>query len=98
MYFILLDIVIDFRFQMSYYAVARGHKPGIYATWDECSEQVLGFSRSRYKKFSTEQEANEFIRQFSSSEVVEVAKKGKKRLFLDESLENSNVRKGADDR
>ena len=28
---------------MKYYAVKNGRKTGIFTTWDECSEQVLGF-------------------------------------------------------
>ena len=58
------SIRTDFSFaliEMPYYAVARGKVPGIYATWSECSAQVQGFNGARYKKFSTESEAREFI-------------------------------------
>lgn len=55
---------------MPYYAVARGRKPGIYATWDECSSQVLKFPGSRYKKFAMESEAQNFIKEHSSSTVA----------------------------
>ena len=27
-----------------FYAVKEGKKPGIYHTWDECKEQVNGYS------------------------------------------------------
>ena len=47
--------------EMPYYAVARGKVPGIYPTWSECSAQVQNFNGARYKKFSTESEAREFI-------------------------------------
>ncbi|EFN89389.1 Ribonuclease H1 [Harpegnathos saltator] len=50
---------------MPYYAVARGRKPGIYATWDECKSQVNKFLGARYKKFSTENEAQNFIKEHS---------------------------------
>lgn len=43
-----------------FYAVAKGRKPGIYNDWDDCREQVDGFSGARYKKFSTLAEAQEF--------------------------------------
>ncbi|XP_012056538.1 PREDICTED: ribonuclease H1-like [Atta cephalotes] len=56
-----------FLSKMPYYAVARGRKPGIYATWDECSAQVLKFPGSIYKKFATESEARNFIKERSSS-------------------------------
>ncbi|XP_071646263.1 ribonuclease H1-like isoform X2 [Temnothorax longispinosus] len=52
---------------MPYYAVARGKKPGIYATWDECSAQVLKFPGSIYKKFATGSEAQNFIKEHSFS-------------------------------
>ncbi|CAL1677187.1 unnamed protein product [Lasius platythorax] len=55
--------------KMPYYAVAKGRKPGIYATWDECGTQVLKFPGSIYKKFATESEAQNFIKERSSSTV-----------------------------
>lgn len=46
----------------SFYAVAAGRIPGIYMTWAECSTQVNdGFKGAKYKKFSTRQEAENFI-------------------------------------
>ncbi|KHN74433.1 Ribonuclease H1 [Toxocara canis] len=45
----------------AYYAVARGKKPGVYRTWPECEKQVKGFQGARYKKFSSEREALDFI-------------------------------------
>ncbi|KAL6420459.1 hypothetical protein ACFW04_014447 [Cataglyphis niger] len=53
--------------RMPYYAVAKGRKSGIYATWDECSTQVLKFPGSIYKKFATESEAQNFIKECSSN-------------------------------
>ena len=44
-----------------YYAVRKGHKPGIYGTWKECEENVKGFSGAEYKKFKTMEEAKSFI-------------------------------------
>lgn len=44
-----------------YYAVKKGKKPGIYMTWDECKNQVSGFSGAVYKSFTTKQEAEAFI-------------------------------------
>lgn len=44
-----------------YYAVKKGKSPGIYETWDECKEQVNGYSGAEYKKFNTELEAMEFM-------------------------------------
>lgn len=47
---------------MKYYAVKNGRNPGVYMTWNECKEQVNGFSNARYKSFSTLSEAKEFVK------------------------------------
>lgn len=44
-----------------FYAVRKGRKNGIYATWDECKAQVAGFKGAEYKKFTTLKEAEFFI-------------------------------------
>lgn len=44
-----------------FYAVARGHKTGIYLTWDDCQNQVSGYSNASFKKFSTRKEALDFV-------------------------------------
>ncbi|XP_017883755.1 ribonuclease H1-like [Ceratina calcarata] len=48
-----------------FYAVARGRKPGIYNTWDDCKVQVHHFSGPKYKKFHTRVEAEQFIKEHS---------------------------------
>lgn len=35
-----------------FYVVFKGTKPGIYASWHECSAYVLGVEGSVYKKYS----------------------------------------------
>jgi ribonuclease HI len=47
--------------KMVFYAVKIGKNPGIYETWKECQEQVIGFKGSKYKKFNTYDEAKNFI-------------------------------------
>lgn len=44
-----------------YYAVKNGRNIGIFNTWAECEEQVKGYSNAVYKKFSTYEEASEFV-------------------------------------
>ncbi len=44
-----------------FYAVKNGRKPGIYNTWEECKEQVDGFSNACYKSFKTLNEAQDYI-------------------------------------
>jgi ribonuclease HI len=49
-----------------FYAVAVGKIPGIYKTWDECKAQVTGIKNAKYKKFSTLQEAEHFVKTLGS--------------------------------
>lgn len=39
------------------YVVFQGRKPGIYFSWQECKEQVNGFSGQKQKGYATRQEA-----------------------------------------
>ncbi|MBQ9935787.1 MAG: ribonuclease H family protein [Lachnospiraceae bacterium] len=44
-----------------YYAVKVGKTPGIYETWEECKNNVDGFSGALYKSFKTLNEANDYM-------------------------------------
>ncbi|GCC30631.1 hypothetical protein chiPu_0009083 [Chiloscyllium punctatum] len=50
-----------------YYAVKAGRKPGVYATWDECKEQVDKFPNASFKKFAIEDDAWSFVRTVASN-------------------------------
>ncbi|KRX23562.1 Ribonuclease H1 [Trichinella nelsoni] len=68
-----LRFAIVIRFVMSpFYAVRKGRNCGIFPTWEECKMQVNGYSGAEYKKFSTEQEAREFINSVSQNERVHI--------------------------
>lgn len=43
-----------------YYAVRKGRKTGVFATWAECQKQVTGFSGAEFKSFGTMEEARIF--------------------------------------
>lgn len=43
------------------YAVRKGRKTGLFNTWDECKEQISGFSGAEYKSFLTQSEAVEYL-------------------------------------
>ncbi len=43
------------------YAVAAGHKPGIYTDWPSVKKQVDGFAGARYKGFFTRVEAEAWL-------------------------------------
>lgn len=42
-----------------FYVVWSGKQPGIYLTWEECRQQVIGVKTSRYKAFGSMEEARE---------------------------------------
>ena len=47
--------------KIKFYAVKKGKKIGIYNTWNDCKEQVNGFSGAEYKSFETLNEAKYYI-------------------------------------
>ena len=57
-----------------FYAVKEGKKPGIYMSWDECKEQVNGYSGAVYKSFTNEEEAKAFIKKEERKELVKILK------------------------
>src|SRR6266568_7015870 len=44
-----------------FYAVRRGHKPGIYLTWEQCRAQVEGYPSADYKGFPTAKSAKDYL-------------------------------------
>ena len=36
-----------------FYAVKKGHKKGIFESWDECKKNINGYSGAIYKSFKT---------------------------------------------
>lgn len=48
--------------QKKYYAVKNGKKTGIFNTWDQCKEQVHGYSGAIYKSFTNKEQAEDFIK------------------------------------
>lgn len=45
-----------------YYAVKEGKNIGIYESWEECKEQVHGYSGAVYKSFQNREDALNFIK------------------------------------
>ncbi|KAG7099877.1 hypothetical protein E1B28_001679 [Marasmius oreades] len=58
---------------LAFYSVRFGRIPGIYMTWDECKPQVEGFTGAKFKKFATQEEAEQFLRVGSGSVLEMVA-------------------------
>lgn len=44
-----------------YYAVRKGKNIGIYTSWEECQEQILGFSNAEFKGFMTLADAESYM-------------------------------------
>lgn len=44
-----------------FYAVKKGHRPAVYTNWEECFEQVDGYSGAEFKRFKTLDEAQTFL-------------------------------------
>jgi ATP-dependent DNA helicase PIF1 len=51
--------------QSKFYAVAKGHNPGIYTDWPTTNENVKGFSGAVYESFGTIAEAEQFIKDYN---------------------------------
>ncbi|RJE22519.1 ribonuclease H [Aspergillus sclerotialis] len=64
-----------------FYGIQRGRVPGVYTDWAQAQEQIRGFTRPRYKKFSTREEAEEFVRMGQDPTAVE----GGSTLKIDEA-------------
>lgn len=47
--------------RVKYYAVVNGKNPGIYTTWKEAKEQVLGFPGAIFKSFHSRVEAEKYL-------------------------------------
>ena len=46
-----------------FYAVKRGRITGIFHSWNECRNQVDKFSGAEFKKFSTNEEATNYLKE-----------------------------------
>lgn len=51
--------------QSKFYAVAKGHNPGVYTDWATTNENVKGFSGAVYESFDTMDEAEQFIKDYN---------------------------------
>lgn len=77
---------------MPFYAVAKGKTPGIFSTWPECQDQIVGFKGAVYKKFSTEEEASQFVQERGTG-VVDKRSPSKKKEDNVSSTKNSSDKK-----
>ena len=45
--------------KQKFYVVWEGHKPGVYANWEDCKRQVDGFEKAKYKSFENRAQAEQ---------------------------------------
>jgi len=50
----------------SFYAIAIGEKRGVFTSWNDCKPFIENYKGAVYKKFSTIEEANNFIEEYSN--------------------------------
>ena len=50
------------------YAVKKGKKTGIFATWAECKANVAGYSGAQFKSFATKAEAEAYLGNISKED------------------------------
>jgi len=55
-----------------YYAVAVGRKTGVFTSWTETANNVLGYSGACFKSFSTEAQAKEFVEKHLKTDAAPV--------------------------
>ena len=75
-----------------FYAVKEGKKPGIYHTWDECKEQVNGYSGAVYKSFTNEEEAKAFLSEEKEVKTVEEAISGARDIIAEHISDEADYR------
>ena len=61
----------------TYYAVRRGHNPGIYTTWEEAKQQTIAYENPQVKKFETLEHAKQYLGVFQpfAVEAVQISVK-----------------------
>lgn len=52
---------MEARMAKKYYAVKKGHKPGIYTKWHAAQKQVSGYSNAEFQSFSTKEQADAYL-------------------------------------
>ena len=50
---------------MLYYAVAKGHNTGIFASWQDCKKEINEYPDARFKKFSKYKDAVKYLHKYN---------------------------------
>ncbi|KAJ3721993.1 ribonuclease H-like domain-containing protein [Lentinula raphanica] len=75
-----------------YYAVRKGRVIGVYTTWNECEQQVKGYTGAAFKKFFSKAEAEAFVTSTESglSKVNPVIPRTKDEVRPEHSVKSSS--------
>lgn len=77
-----------------FYAVRRGHKVGLYTSWESCREQINGYSGAEYKGFNTEEEAFNYLSSKKKSEVFNLNESNCVNLYTSSIYRDGNISVG----
>ena len=55
---LLEDLLLKMKKKIKYYVVWKGHKSGVYNSWEECKEQINNYKGAKYKSFLDLKDAN----------------------------------------
>ena len=70
--------------KLKYYVVWKGHKKGVYNSWEECKVQINSFKGAKYKSFENLKDANKAL---SKSYKIYISKS---KLITSDELPNYN--------
>lgn len=54
---------VNIMVKEKFFTVKVGRNPGVYKTWNQCEEQIKGFSGAVYKLFSSLEDADKYIQE-----------------------------------
>lgn len=69
------------------YAIRKGHRTGIFDSWDECKLYINGFSGAEYRGFGTREEAEAYLR----GEETGISSKTGSRVVIEKPVDDLSV-------
>ena len=81
---LLQDLLTNMKKKKKYYVVWRGHKKGVFNSWEDCKIQINNFKGAKYKSFENLKDANNALTEDHKIYF------GKSKLFKTDELPNYN--------
>jgi ribonuclease HI len=76
---------------MKFYAVAKGRKPDIYPSWNECQQNVTGYSGAIFKSFKTKEDATQWMNMQKDGVLMSIPCQ-ESQTFYSNTIDNSNTK------